>query len=202
MICFQCGSDVAESATACANCGTQMPVSAALGAGSRGSAAGVTAPASTVSRAQAFSFDAGRWTRTDRIAGAATLVLFISLFLPWFSVSAGFGNFSASSSADGLSAHGYLFLVLILALAMVAYLVARAGLRDMPALPLTHDQLLAAGAAVNLLLVLIAVVFKPASGSSLVKVGWDFGAFVAVIAALVAFAPLARSALRTRSGRG
>jgi hypothetical protein len=72
----------------------------------------------------------------------------------------------------------------------------------MPALPLTHDQLLAAGAAVNLLLVLIAVVFKPASGSSLVKVGWDFGAFVAVIAALAAFAPLARSALRTRSGRG
>jgi hypothetical protein len=35
-----------------------------------------------------------------------------------------------------------------------------------------------------------------------VKVGWDFGAFVAVIAALVAFAPLASSALRTRSGRG
>ena len=30
--------------------------------------------------------------------------------------------------------------------------------------------------------------------SSLVKVGWDFGAFVAVIAALVAFAPLASSA--------
>src|ERR1019366_5326890 len=132
MICFQCGSDVAESARACANCGTQMPVSAALGAGSRGSARGV---------------------------------LLISLFLPWFSVSAAFGSFSTSSSADALSAHGYLFLVLILALAMVAYLVLCASMREMPALPLTHDQLLAAGAAVNLLLVLIAVVFKPASGS-------------------------------------
>ena len=202
MICFQCGGDVAESATACANCGTQIPVSAALGAGSRGFASGATASAPTVSRTQAFSFDAARWTRTDRIAGAATLVLLISLFLPWFSVSAAFGNFSTSSSADALSAHGYLFLVLILALAMVAYLVLCASMREMPALPLTHDQLLAAGAAVNLLLVLIAVVFKPASGSSLVKVGWDFGAFVAVIAALVAFAPLASSALRTRSGRG
>ena len=134
MICFQCGSDVAESATACAKCGTQMPVSAARAAGPRGSATGVTASVSDVSRAQAFSFDAGRWTRTDRIAGAATLVLFVSLFLPWFSVSAGFGNFSASSSADGLSAHGYLFLVLILALAMLAYLAARAGMRDIQAL--------------------------------------------------------------------
>ena len=201
MICFQCGSDVAESAAGCVTCGAQMPAGAARGAGLRDSATGLTAPAATVSRAQAFSFDAGRWTRADRIAGAATLVLFVSLFLPWFSVSTAFGNFSASSSADALTAHGYLFLVLILALAMLAYLAARAGLRDMPALPLTHDQLLAAGAAVNLLLVLIAVVFKPASGSSLVKVGWDFGAFVAVIAALVAFAPLARSALRTRAGR-
>jgi hypothetical protein len=200
MICFQCGSDAAEGAAGCANCGAKMPAGAGLGAGSHGSEA-VAAPGPTMSRGQAFSFDAGRWTPADRIAGGATLVLLISLFLPWFSVSAAFGSFTSSSSADALSAHGYLFLALILALAMVAYLVVRAGLRDMPALPLTHDQLLAAVAAVNLLLVLVAFVFKPGSGTSLVKVGWDFGAFIGVIAAIVAFAPLASSALRTRSGR-
>jgi uncharacterized membrane protein len=78
----------------------------------------------------AFRLDATRWTTADRVTGAATLVLFVSLFLPWFSVSAGFGNFTASSSADALTAHGFLYLVLLLALAMLGYLIARAGLKN------------------------------------------------------------------------
>ena len=82
-------------------------------------------------------------------------MLFISLFLPWFSVSAGFGNFTASSSADALTAHGYLYLVLLLTLAMLGYLIARASLKDLPELPVTGDQLLAAAAGVNLLLILV-----------------------------------------------
>jgi hypothetical protein len=35
-----------------------------------------------------FGFDAARWTVADRVAGGATVMLLISLFLPWFSVSA------------------------------------------------------------------------------------------------------------------
>ena len=142
----------------------------------------------------AFRFDAARWTRADRITGGATLVLVVSLFLPWFTASAGFGNFTASASTDGLTAHGYLYLVLILALATLAYLVARAGLRDM-SLPVSHERLLAAAAAVDLLLVLIAVLIRP-GGDSLVKVSWSFGAFVALVAAVVALIPVARPALR------
>jgi hypothetical protein len=152
---------------------------------------------STHARPQAFSFDAARWTTTDRITGTATLVLFISLFLPWFSASASLGGISASSSADALTAHGYLYLTLILSLVMVGYLVVRAGLKDMPALPLSHERLLAVGAGVNLLLVLIAVIFKP-SGGGLVSVGWSFGAFVGLIAAIVAVVPLARAELEAR----
>jgi hypothetical protein len=49
--------------------------------------------------------------------------------------------------------------------------------------------------------VLIAMLFKPGGGSPLVKVGWDFGAFLGLAAAIVAFAPLARALLRARSGR-
>jgi uncharacterized membrane protein len=124
-------------------------------------------------------------------------VLFISLFLPWFSASSSFAGISASASVDALTAHGYLYLVLIMTLLMVAYLIARAGLKDMPALPFSHERLLIAGAGINLVLVLIAVIFKPA-GSGVVSVGWSFGAFVGLIAAVVAVAPLARAELRAR----
>jgi hypothetical protein len=147
--------------------------------------------------ALAFRFDAARWTRADRITGGATLVLVVSLFLPWFTVSAGFGNFTASGTADGLTAHGYLYLVLILALATLGYLVARAGLRDMPAVQVPHERLLAIAAAVDLLLVFIAALIRP-GGDSLVKVGWDFGAVVALVAAVVALTPVARPALRAQ----
>jgi hypothetical protein len=145
--------------------------------------------------------DPGRWTPADRVTGAATLVLIVSLFLPWFSVSAGFGNFTASSSANALAAHGYLYLVLLLALAMLGYLVAQASLKDLPELPVTGGQLLAAGAAVNLLLVLIAFAVMPGGGSALVKVSWSFGAFIGLLAAIVSFVPVATSVIRARSGR-
>jgi hypothetical protein len=164
MKCSQCGSDAATGAGTCSGCGAVIPTAAEA------------ATLTQAGPAMAFRFDAARWTMADRIAGGATLVLFISLFLPWFSVSAGFGNFTASSSADALTAHGYLYLVLLLALAMLGYLIVYAGLDNMPALPLRHEQILAAAATVNLLLVLIGMLVMRGGGSSLVKVSWDFGA--------------------------
>jgi hypothetical protein len=69
----------------------------------------------------------------DRVAGGATLGLLASLFLPWFAVSAGFGSFTAagfgsftaSSSADALTVHGCLDLVLLPALAVIGYPITR-----------------------------------------------------------------------------
>jgi hypothetical protein len=205
MKCLSCGSDVAQGAMACQECGARLPLTVSPGASGPVSpedaaAAGpVTAPPTPAP--VAFRFDATRWTPADRVTGAAALVLLISLFLPWFSVSAAFGNFTASSSADALTAHGYLYLVLLLTLAMLGYLIARAGLRDLPALPVSGDQLLAAAAAVNLLLVLLAFAVKPGGGSSLVKVSWGFGAFIGLAAAIVSFVPVAASVIRARQGR-
>jgi hypothetical protein len=131
----------------------------------------------------------------------ATLVLLISLFLPWFKASASFGPLSSSSSADALTAHRYLYLVLLVALLMIGYLVIYAGRKDMLGLRASHERLLAAASGVNLLLVLIAVIFKPPGVTPLVKVSWSVGAFVGLIAAIVAVAPLARSGLRARQSR-
>jgi peptidoglycan/LPS O-acetylase OafA/YrhL len=93
-----------------------------------------------------------------------------------------------------------MYLVLIVALLMIGYLVVYAG-KDVLGPRVGHERLLAAASGINLLLVLIAVVFKPPGVTPMVKVSWNMGAFVGLIAAIVAVAPLARSGLRARQSR-
>jgi len=102
---------------------------------------------------------------------------------------------------DALTGHRYLYLVLIVALLMIGYLIAYAGRKDTLGLRVGHERLLAAASGINLLLVLVAVIFKPAGGAPLFKVSWSLGAFVGLIAAIVAVAPLVRSGLRARQSR-
>src|SRR6266700_2662480 len=179
MICSQCGLSLAEGAAACPRCGSPVLGS---GAGAPGGA-------------QTFGFDASRWSQVERITGVASLVLLISLFLPWFTVSftspslgSGKGT-TISASGSGTAAHGYLWLVFILSLAVIAFLVLQAGYAALPfQVPLGRDMLLLVATGVNLLLVLVAFFFKPATGSSLLgsgfSVGWAFGAFIGLIAAI------------------
>jgi hypothetical protein len=131
-------------------------------------------------------FDAARWTKNDRIVGVATFVLFISLFLSWFGASASYGVYTYSATESGLSAHGFLYIDLILCLVILAYLVVRALFEEMPfKLPFPQETLLFVATAINFLLVLIAFLAKP-GGSG---VGWRYGAFISLIAAIVAVAP-------------
>ena len=83
----------------------------------------------------ALKFDAARWTRADRIAGIATIVLFICLFLPWFTISFGFG----SGSVNGLW-HGWMWLSLILSIVIIAYLVLRAGWDKLPSVTMSRTS--------------------------------------------------------------
>ena len=116
MFCTHCGSDVPGGAIACPGCGTRLttqgparatqPASPASAAGPAASHAGqVTGPA--------FRFDPNRWTAGDRITGISTVLLLVSLFLPWYGVS----FLGISAQADGLTGHGYLYIVLLLCLA-------------------------------------------------------------------------------------
>ncbi|HUO49525.1 MAG TPA: hypothetical protein VMU09_11890 [Acidimicrobiales bacterium] len=146
-----------------------------------------------------MKFEASRLSQTDRISGIATLVLLISIFLPWFSVSVGALGISASASGSGTSAHGYLWIVFFISLAIIVYLIARAMMEKLPfELPLAHEQVLLIATGVNLLITLIAWIFKPASGFGAVKVSWAWGSFVALIAAIVAVVPLAIPAIKAR----
>jgi FtsH-binding integral membrane protein len=189
MYCNQCGSDVPPAAIACPACGTRLTTQGlASPAGPAGTAGRAAAPAGAAT-APAFRLDPHRWTGGDRITGASTVLLFVSLFLPWYGIS----FLGVSAQADGLTGHGYLYLVLLLCLAILGYLVTRAAAGELPGrLPLTHERLLLIATGLNAVLVLIAFLTKP-DGT-----GWRFGAFVGLLTALVAVAPLVTASLRSR----
>ncbi len=148
---------------------------------------------STVPSKSSFSFDMKRWTQVERTTAIATLVLLISLFLPWYTYSFGLG----SVSVDGLW-HGWMYLVFILSLAILVHLVSRAGFREMPyTLPIAGEQFLLLATAANLVLSVLAFVDKP-GGIGFSGIGWGFGAFVGIVAAVVAALPLGLPALRAR----
>lgn len=159
---------------------------------------------------QGFNFNLSRLSQADRIAGAASVVLLISLFLPWFTAHvSGLGSFgndvgSLSGSESGMTAHGYLWLVFILCLAVVAFLVLSAGFDQLPFnLPLPKETLLLVVTGIDLLMVLLAFFIKPSGGQFVdikVSVGWSFGALIALLAAIVACAPLGVPFLRSRTG--
>ncbi len=201
-ICPQCQSQAADDAAYCPSCGaTLSSSSAATQAGPARSgpapaaASAATAPpasASSGSGVPAYKFDAARWSLADRIAGVASIVLFISLFLSWFGVSV----IGITVTASGVSAHGFLYIVMIICILEVAYLVLRAGWDQLPiSAQLPHLSVMMVATIVNLVLVFIAFIDKP-GGSG---VGWEFGAFLALIAAIVAAAPYAIPQLRART---
>jgi hypothetical protein len=195
--CPQCQSEAADAATFCANCGASLAPAAAASAPPpppAGAPPGSPAP-SAGSTLPPFRFDAARWTMADRIAGIATIVLFISLFLPWFTVSIGLAGVSLSGSVNGLW-HGWMYLTLILSIVIVAYLVMRAGWDKLPITQeISHLTVMMVATIVNAVLVLIAFIDKPGGGAT----GWGFGAVLGLIAALVAAAPYAIPPLRAKT---
>jgi hypothetical protein len=142
----------------------------------------------TTAAGASYKFDAKRWSQTDRIVAIATLVLFISLFLAWF--GAGISLFHVT--VDGLW-HGYMYITLIVSLLILGYLFLQAGVATLPfKLPVSHPQFLAAATGLNFLLTLISFLTKP-SGTS-----WQYGAYIGLIAAFVAFVPRVVPAIQAR----
>jgi hypothetical protein len=195
--CPQCQSEAADAATFCPSCGANLDPAATAGAPPpppTGAPAGGALP-SAGSTLPPYRFDAARWSMADRIAGIATIVLFVCLFLPWFTYTAGFLGASVSFSVNGLW-HGWMYISLILDILIVAYLVLRAGWDRLPiSQDVPHLTVMLVATIVNAVLVLIAFIDKPGGGG----VGWGFGAVLGLIAALVAAAPYAIPQLRAKT---
>ena len=91
-----------------------------------------------------------------------------------------------------------MYLVFILCLIILVFLVAKASYAETPfKLPMAEEQLLLYATVINLVLTLLAFVFKP-GGIGFSGIGWGFGAFVGLAAAVVAAAPLGVPAIRAR----
>jgi hypothetical protein len=125
----------------------------------------------------------------DWVVGPATFVLLISLWLPWFTIG--------PLSIDGLTAHGWLFLAVIDSIVLVLYVLIRAfGVGDLAEQGrLSKDQLLTLITGVNLALVALGFLLKPAG------FGWSWGAVLALIAAIVAFLPFGIPLVESRRRR-
>jgi hypothetical protein len=138
--------------------------------------------------AAAFRLDLRRLGRVEQTVGGASLIVLISLFLPWYGLTV----LDESFSVSGTSAHWYLVIALLLALLLIGYLVVRSGWDELPVnLPIAHAPLLLLGTGLQFLLVLIGFLDKPTGLS------WEIGAYLALIAAAAATAPVVIPAVRS-----
>jgi hypothetical protein len=141
------------------------------------------------------------WTGSDLATGGAVIVLLVALFLPWFSTSAG------GATADGPSSHGYLWLVFVLTIVTLTVLITRDAIARLPGNLPSSEQMLVGATGLALLLTILGVVLKPSTvtvssgplssqffAHFAVSVGWSYGGFVALVAALVTFLAALRNA--------
>jgi hypothetical protein len=123
----------------------------------------------------------------DIIAGVATIVVFICLFLPWYTVGV---SSTLSVSALNSLAGGWRYLILVLCLLIVIYLFVRTFLVRGARLPLPHWQLMASMTVVNALLLVLAFLVKPNFAQTLseggVSTSWGYAAFIGVVAGIIA----------------
>jgi len=147
----------------------------------------------------AYRFNTANLTQADWITGIASFVLLISLFLEWYTVNL---PIVGSEGISGLSGHGWLYVVFLLCLVILVYEVMKLGWGKMPFnVPLNEERALLIITVINLVLVVLGFVFKAGTGAAVgidIKIGWGFGAFVGLIAAVVAAAPQIVPALQGR----
>ena len=137
-----------------------------------------------------FRPDVRRLTQVEQTAGGATLIVLISLFLPWF-------GFGANASVSGTAAHGYLVIVVLLAVLTASYLLLQSGRQEFPSpLPASHQILLLTVTGLQFLLVAIAFFDVPAAGP-----GRESGAYLAMVASAAAAGAAVIPALRRRQAR-
>lgn len=133
--------------------------------------------------------DIARLDRGLLIAGGGGLLLLISLFLPWYGVTASLGAGSPSvdvsvSAWDAFSlVDVLLFLVAVVAVAAAA--LTAAG--RLPVLPLPLGRILLAAGGIALLLVLFRLLNVPGDTSGVpgFDIGREIGPFVALVAAVL-----------------
>jgi hypothetical protein len=137
-----------------------------------------------------ISIDFRRLGTGDIVALGGSVLLFISLFLSWYTIkaSAEFGDIGASTSALGTGAGGWRVLILVIDILVILYLFVRTMTPRGLHLPLPHWQLLTVALGLQFLLTLLAFLVKPSSDVAGISVSWGYGAFIGLVASIIALA--------------
>jgi hypothetical protein len=207
MSCPACQVENAPEASYCRHCGTRLGsatgTSPQSGAGlpqdqyPPNGGVGYSQPAGGV---PPVSLDLHRLSTVDKIVAGATLITMISIWLPWFTGSVSILGVTDTASVSGTGYHGWLWLEFFVALALLAYLAARALWETLPvSLPIAHDRLLIAGTGLQFLLILIGFFDSPPNtvvDGIAVTISLSVGAFLGLIFSIVAVAPVIVPAVR------
>jgi hypothetical protein len=131
-------------------------------------------------------FDVKRLSTLDRVLVGSSALALISLFLPWYGVSA--GGFSASVSGFSTS-YGWLGALLIVAAGV--YLVIHRSEADLSKMPLTPVLVVLGTAGLGTLIVILRWLTLPSGHAAIGKValysyGPRAGIYIAVIAGVAA----------------
>ncbi len=148
-------------------------------------------------------FSPERWSQYDIIIAVGALALAVSPFVPWFKATVGIKGSSItgfvvdpSPPQSGLAVHHYLWAVFAVAVLEFAVVAGR-YVPDRPALTVPrYRQLVVALSAVTAIAVAVACATKPSTWNNLaglppnfyITVAWDYGAFIALGAAIVSVA--------------
>jgi hypothetical protein len=140
-----------------------------------------------------------RLTGADKVAGAASLLLLVSLFLPWYGVSAS----GVTATLSGTGVHRFLYLVVLLTVVVLTYLIVHAtvGWDRTPMNRISHEPVLLVLTLLQLILVIIPFFDVPDTLLKGVTVGFQYGAFVGLIAAITAVVTVIAPFIRSRSAR-
>jgi len=201
MPCGQCGTENPPGTRFCSNCGTALaaappgqapgqPPAQAGGFPPQSQGFGGTVAPQQPRQPSSISIDFRRLGTGDIVAAGGSVLLFISLFLSWYTikVSDQFGDIGGSTSALGTGAGGWRVLILVIDILVLLYLFVRTMTPRGLHLPLPHWQLLTVALGLQFLLTLLAFLVKPSTGDSGIGVSWGYGAFIGLVASIIALA--------------
>lgn len=136
----------------------------------------------------ASNFDTTRVRFGDLVAGISGVILFLSLFLHWYSVSVHIAGFSQSKGFSGWTVLSVIDIILfIVAIIAVGVAVARAA-GSIPRMAISPGLLVLGAGVLATLLVLFRIIDTPGDTSQFesaaVDIGRSFGIFISLLASL------------------
>src|ERR1700722_14329535 len=189
MPCGQCGTENPPGTRFCSNCGTALaaappgqapgqPPAQAGGFPPQSQGFGGSVAPQQPRQPSSISIDFRRLGTGDIVAAGGSVLLFISLFLSWYTikVSDQFGDIGGSTSALGTGAGGWRVLILVIDILVLLYLFVRTMTPRGLHLPLPHWQLLTVALGLQFLLTLLAFLVKPSFEDA--SFSWGYGAFI------------------------